>query len=205
MNKFKMIHYNILRYVYIPESIKNIDEKKLLHISDTPICFFYSLKRLISELSPNVIIHTGDLVDDIKLGIYNNLLPKYEYHVKNIISILESSSASHIYICVGNHDNINSIRKYSKKSIIIEKLQTVELFDTDASLSHYPYEIIKNPSDFNFFGHDISLGSDIVKDKAYLNGISSINILTEKTKKIFYLPYPHGVDDSRLMKRKIGL
>lgn len=205
MKRFKMIYYNLLGHVYIPDNIKNTDEKKLLHISDTPINFFYALKHLIIELSPAIIIHTGDLVDNIKLGIYKGFAPKYDYHVKSIINILESSSAEYIYICVGNHDNSDIIKKYSKKSIIIDNTKIIDVFDTHATLSHYPYEIIKNPSNYNFFGHDISLGNDIINGKAYLNGVSSINILTEKTKKLFYLPYPYGVNDSRLMKGKIGL
>lgn len=205
MKRFKMIYYNLLGQVYIPDNIKNNDEKKLLHISDTPINFFYALKHLITELSPEIIIHTGDLVDNIKLGIYKGFAPKYDYHVKSIINILESSSASYIYICVGNHDDSDIIKKYCKRSTIIDNTKIIDIFDTNATLSHYPYEIIKSPSNYNFFGHDISLGSDIIKGKAYLNGVSSINILTEKTKKLFYLPYPYGVDDSRLMKGKIGL
>lgn len=205
MIRFKMIYYNLIGQVYIPDNIKNNDEKKLLHISDTPINFFYALKRLITELSPEIIIHTGDLVDNIKLGIYKGFASKYDYHVQSIINILESSSAAYIYICVGNHDDYSIIKKYCKRSIVIDNTKIVSIFDTHATLSHYPYEIIKNPSDYNFFGHDISLGNDIIKGKAYLNGVSSINILTEKTKKLYYLPYPSAVDDSRLMKGKIGL
>lgn len=205
MNTFKMIFYNLMGHTYIPKNIKNINEKKLLHISDTPIIFFRELRRLIANLSPDIIVHTGDLVDDIKLGIYNRFLSKYEYHVKSLINILESSSASSIYICVGNHDNVHIIKKYSKRSIIIDDIKKVYIFGDTASISHYPFKIIKNPSTYNFFGHDKSIGNDIVKDKIYLNGINSINILTEKTKRIFYLSYPYGIDDSRLMKRKIGL
>lgn len=205
MNKFLIIYYNLLGGVYIPNNLKNTNEKKLLHISDTPTCFFFTLKRIIKKISPEIIIHTGDLVDDIKLEIYKNSLTKYEYHAKKIINILESSNAKHIYICIGNHDNIDIIKKYSKRSIIIERMGVIDLFNTTASISHFPYEIIKNPSAYNFFGHDITLGSDIVKNRIYLNGINSINIITKDTKKIYYLPYPTIVDDSRLMKRKIGL
>ncbi|NLN49193.1 MAG: hypothetical protein GX154_08970 [Clostridiales bacterium] len=205
MNKFLMMYYNLLGAVYIPKVLKNNPEKKLLHVSDTPMCFFAPLKKVIKTISPQIIIHTGDLVDDVKLEIYKNSISKYEYHVKNIISILESSDAQYIYICIGNHDNAEIIKKYCKKSIIIEKMREIDIFDAKASVSHFPYEIIKRPSTYNFFGHDITLKSDIVNNKIYLNGINSINIVTKDTKKIFYLPYPFIVDESRLLKRKIGL
>lgn len=205
MKKFLLIYYSLLGRIYIPKSLKNTEEEKLLHISDTPICFFYPLEHLLKKISPEVIIHTGDLVDDVKLEIYKNSLSKYEYHAKKIISILESSNAKKIYICIGNHDNINIVKKHCKRSIIIEKFEIINVFDTTATISHFPYEIIKNPSTYNFFGHDITLRSDIVKNRAYFNGIKSINIITKESKKIFYLTYPITVDESRLLKRKIGL
>lgn len=201
----KMLYYNMMGYVHVPDSIKSIKEKKLLHISDTPVIFNSGLIKLLKDLSPDIIIHTGDMVDNIKLEIYKYQLPKYELHLKSIMDILESSEAEDIYICAGNHDNIELMRKYSKRSIIIEESLNIEIFNVKAALSHFPYKIIQKPADYNFFGHDISLGNDIVNNKVYLNGITNINILTSETKRLFYLPYPYGIDEARLMKKKIGL
>jgi len=194
-----------MSYIYIPERIRSIKEKKLLHISDTPVIFFDALKKLLNDLSPHIIIHTGDMVDNIKLGIYKHMLPKYEQHLKNIISILENSSAEKIYICAGNHDNVEAIKRHAKRSNIIEECSKIEVFNKKATLSHYPMKVVEKPSDYNFFGHDISLINDMINDKIYLNGVSSINILTSETNRLFYLPYPKIVDDARLMKGKIGL
>ena len=205
MNKFKVLLYNIIGLTYIPESIVSIQESKLLHISDTPVIFFHQLKRIIKKLSPQIIIHTGDLVDDIKIGIYKNFLPKYEYHVKSIINILESSSASTVYISIGNHDNKDVIKKYAKRSVIIDDILKTQIFGASASISHYPMKIAKDPSRYNFFGHDITIRNDIVKNRVYLNGISSLNIITKDTRRVFHIPYPNNIDDSRLLKRKIGL
>ncbi|MCQ1530559.1 metallophosphoesterase [Lutispora saccharofermentans] len=203
--RFKLIYYNLMGYVYVPDSIKNIKERKLLHISDTPVIFFSALGKLLKELSPDIIIHTGDMVDNIKLEMYKERLPKYEYHLKSIMDMLESSNAKELYICAGNHDNIELLRKYAKKSTIIEEHCHIEIFNAKVALSHYPYKIVQNPADYNFFGHDISIGNDMVNNRIYLNGISTINILTEKTKRLFYLQYPYGTNESRLMKGKIGL
>jgi len=203
--KLKILYYGIMSYIYVPERIKNIQEKKLLHISDTPTIFFDTLKKLLNDLSPHIIIHTGDMVDNIKLEIYKHLLPKYEQHLKNIVDILENSSAEKIYICAGNHDNIEVIRKYIKRSSIVEECSKIEIFDKQATLSHYPMKVVENPSDYNFFGHDISLKNDMINNKVYLNGVSTINILTSETNRLFHLPYPKFVDDARLMKGKIGL
>lgn len=192
-------------YVFIPERIRNIKEKKLLHISDTPTIFFDALKKLLNDLSPHIIIHTGDMVDNIKLEKYSYLLPKYEQHLKSIIDIIENSSAEKIYVCAGNHDNVEIMRKHLTRSIIIEDCSKVEVFNKQATLSHYPMKVVENSSDYNFFGHDISLRNDMINNKVYLNGISTINILTSETNRLFYLPYPKAIDDARLMKGKIGL
>ena len=203
--RLKMLYCNIMGYVYVPSIVKNIKEETLLHISDTPVLFYNVLRRLLKELSPSIIIHTGDLVDNIKLEIYKGQLSRYEYHLKSLMHILEASDAKDIYICTGNHDDQDLMRKYSKRSIIIEESLSIEIFNATATLSHFPYKIMESPADYNFFGHDISLGNDMINNKAYLNGIQSINILTNETKRLFYLSYPHGINDERLMKRKIGL
>lgn len=203
--KLKMIFSGVMGSVYVPDSIKDINEKKLLHISDTPTIFFGALKKLLSEVSPNIIIHTGDMVDNIKLGLCKEQLPRYDHNLKIIMNILESSGAEKIYICEGNHDNIDIMHKYAGRSTIIQGLSNIEIFNVKSALSHYPYKIIQDPADYNFFGHDISLGNGIIDDKIYLNGISTINILTENSKKLFHLKYPHSIDEARLMKRKIGL
>ena len=39
----------------------------ILHISDTPSTMFPYLRRAIRRLRPAWVVHTGDLVDDIKL------------------------------------------------------------------------------------------------------------------------------------------
>ena len=203
--RLKMIYCSIMSYVYVPYSIKNIREKKLLHISDTPVLFYNVLSRLLKELSPSIIIHTGDLVDNIKIGIYKGQLPRYEYHLKSIMHILEASDAEQIYICAGNHDDKDLMRKYSKRSSIIDESSSIEIFNMRATLSHFPYKIMESPAAYNFFGHDISIGNDMINNKVYLNGIQSINILTDETKRLFCLPYPYGINDERLMKKKIGL
>jgi len=203
--KLKFLFHRIMGYVYVPDLIKNINEKKLVHISDTPVIFYDAMKKLLKDISPHIIIHTGDMVDNIKIGIYKEQLPKYENHVRKIIDILESSSAEDIYICIGNHDDYELVHKFAKKSIIIECSTCVNIFNAKATISHYPLEIIKNPSDYNFFGHDISLGNDMVNNRIYLNGVLSINILTSETKKLFHLPYPIGINDARLLKGRIGL
>ncbi|MDK2934884.1 MAG: hypothetical protein PWP27_2694 [Clostridiales bacterium] len=199
----KKLHY-ILGNVYIPKHILACEERILLHVSDTPAIFFSALNKLVKELCPKYIIHSGDLVDNIKLERYPNKIHEYKKKVRTIVQILENSTAKDVYIALGNHDHKDIVQKVVTRSVIIEKSKKIRIDDLDITVSHYLSEVIKNASKYNFFGHDITLGSKMDHGNIYLNGITSINLIALESKQIFALPYPYGIDDSRLCRSKIG-
>jgi predicted MPP superfamily phosphohydrolase len=203
-NVFALL-YKITGSVYIPSELKSQSERLILHISDTPICFFSPLETLLKRLKPDYIIHTGDLVDNLKLQFSENLLSRYERSLKTIMTIMESSSAKQIYIVPGNHDRVNIIENFSTRSIIKESTSNINIEGIDIRIGHYAKEILSDSQEINLFGHDLSLCSSNLENKLYLNGISSINIITTKSRRIFKLLYPFGTDDMRLKRGKIGL
>lgn len=205
MEKWKVIFYRAIGLVHIPEHIKNRKEEIILHISDTPYSFFYSLKKLIQKIKPEYIIHTGDLVDNIKLQFYQYSLFRYTKNLKTLVDIFENSSAKKIYISLGNHDKKEAVQGLSKRVTIIEKSDNIRIGDLNLRISHYSNEIISNPLEYNLFGHDLSIKNKIDNGKIYLNGIESINIININTGDITKLPYPFGIDDDRLGKGNIGL
>ncbi|RKD23605.1 Calcineurin-like phosphoesterase [Caminicella sporogenes DSM 14501] len=202
--RFKEFFYYLFGGIYIPKELVNTREKILLHISDTPAMLYRGLDKFIRELRPNYIVHTGDIVDNIKLEIYPNKICEYRKNLKKIIDILESSRAEKIYISLGNHDNKEVVNSLIKRSIIIEKSDIINIEGIEIKVSHFPDEILKDSRKYNLFGHDLTLKTKIKDEKVYLNGISSINVLLFKSEKIFTLPYPFGTDDSRLCKGKTG-
>ncbi|QXM06299.1 metallophosphoesterase family protein [Crassaminicella indica] len=204
MINFKKLFYYLIGSVYIPEELFNSNEKILLHISDTPSNFFSVLNYLLSKLKPTYIVHTGDLVDNIKLEIYPYRLDDYIKKVNRIIEILENSSAKNIYLALGNHDNKKVVNNITKRSHIIEKSGIINIEDIEIKISHFPNEIKNSTTQYNLFGHDLTINSKIEDEKIYLNGILSINIILLESKKLFTLPYPYGTDDSRLGRFRIG-
>jgi len=203
MEKIKLNLCWIFGRVYIPNNISGNTEKKILHISDTPLIFFSALEKLIKNTKPDYIIHTGDLVDNIKLSISPTKITEYEKGVKTLI--LESSSAQDIYITLGNHDNKEIVQNLSRRCILIEKSRIITIDSLQLKISHYAQEILKEPVKYNLFGHDVLINTKIENGKIFLNGIQSINIITTTTKQIFTLPYPLGTNDSRLGKFKFGM
>ncbi|SHK57266.1 metallophosphoesterase [Tepidibacter formicigenes] len=205
MENFKITLYRAIGFVYIPKCLKDRKGEVILHISDTPYSFFYPLKKVIKKLKPDYIIHTGDLVDNIKLEFCHYSLYTYTKRLRILVDILENSKAKKIYVCVGNHDEKETIKKLSKRIHIVEKSKNIKIKNLNLRISHYSDEIIKNPLEYNLFGHDLSIKNKIDKERVYLNGIESINIIDVDNGEVTNLPYPFGLDDERLGKGKVGL
>lgn len=202
---WKKIFYPILGYVHVPDKILKSKEKKLLHISDTPTSFYNPLRKLIKELQPEYIVHTGDLVDNIKLQFYPALLKEYAESIKVLTEILEDNDAKKIVVALGNHDHKDTLLQFSSRIEMIHRVSTLEIENLSFCISHYSKEVLKNPADFNLFGHDLDLKNDVLEDKIFLNGISYINIIGLETKKIYCLSYPWGTNDMRLSRRRLRL
>ncbi|MFZ5351619.1 MAG: metallophosphoesterase [Bacillota bacterium] len=204
MNKIKALLYYMAGRV--PIDNKNILKgSTLLHISDTPASFFGELARLIKILQPDFIVHTGDMVDNIKLELFPGSLWRYEREVKRLIYMLEQSEAERIYIALGNHDNEEIVRRYSNRSHIITSAETVKIEDIKFCIAHYPDEVLSQPGEINLYGHNLSLKSGYSEGRLCLNGITGINLIELNTRKYHSFPYPLGTDDQRLCRSKIGL
>lgn len=205
MEKFMANLFFTFGSIYLSNGLLQNNEPKILHISDTPTVFYPALAKLINKLNPQYIIHTGDLVDNIKLCIYPNKLDQYQNGVASLINIMEKSYAEKIYITLGNHDHFPSIENCARKSIVIPDKCTLKIEDTTIKISHYHQDLINSTAKYNLFGHDVTLRNKLVEGRFFLNGIESINIITLYSGQVFTLPYPFGTNDARLCKFKIGI
>ena len=115
MINLKKLYCYFSGQVYIDPQLKRIKGKTLLHITDTPKSIFPALSRLIRELNPNYIVHTGDLVDNIKLGLLPGSIYRYTRDVAPLIDLLEASPAEKIFIAIGNHDNLKVVQDIAKR------------------------------------------------------------------------------------------
>lgn len=199
---------NILSYlagrIHIPKEETHGHGPRLLHISDTPSLFFSELSRVIKIIQPDYIIHTGDLVDDIKLQLYPGAIRYYERQVLELLKTLNQSSAKEVYIALGNHDSADYINKQNNRIKIVEDYGLVEIEGIKIAFSHYAKQIINLSADLYLFGHDLTTSSKHEEDRVLLNGITSLNVVELHTMDIKYYDYPWGIDDSRLNKRRIG-
>ncbi|MHB1393882.1 MAG: metallophosphoesterase [Clostridia bacterium] len=196
MINFKEFIYNVIGKLYIPPELSELTEKRLLHVSDTPVCFYPDLKILIDRLKPDYIVHTGDMADNIKLALYPTSIYEHEKWIKRLTVILETSGAE-IILALGNHDNSEIASKYFTRNRIIKEAETVEIENLSFRISHMPQGVLDNPAEYNLFGHDLTLKSGCIDDKLYFNGISYINIIGLESGECTTLCYPSSIDDAR--------
>ncbi|MCT4593305.1 MAG: metallophosphoesterase [Anaeromicrobium sp.] len=204
MINIKKIFSHIIGNIYIPKDILHINDPILLHISDTPTILYGPIKKLIHEINPTYIVHTGDLVDNIKLEFYPSKIDSYSSSLPRLIEILESSKAKEIYIGLGNHDKKEVVQDLCNRSILIDSCSKVNIGGISMNISHYPNKVTLDPGTFNLFGHNVDMKTHKKNGNIFLNGITGINIINLNNLDIHILSYPWGTDDVRMRKSRIG-
>jgi predicted phosphodiesterase len=189
--------------VTIPKMVLDRNEHILLHISDTPSNFYGGLKKLIKQISPEYIIHTGDFVDDVKLEIRPYKLWLYKKKAIKLLKILEASDAQEIHIVLGNHDDRDVLMLHAVQSKISE-IKSLIIENQSFNISHYSHARFEEPASFHLFGHDLSMESSFDSQCWHLNGISAINIIFLDSGAVITLPYPYGTDSARQKNTHIG-
>jgi len=188
---------------YIPPEIKSEKGPILLHISDTPEESYQYIMKAINNINPQYIVHTGDIVDNIKLETNYKYLPLYERGLKKFIDCIEGHNSVPYYV-MGNHDDIDSVIKFSNKGIILRK-GVIEIEGYSFYVSH-EYEKSNSKTDYCLFGHSFDPVHHKEEDKVVLNGLLNMNAIALSTGRIYKIEYPLGINYYRKMERgSIGL
>nr|WP_238480693.1 metallophosphoesterase [Desulforadius tongensis] len=176
-------------------------DKKILHISDTPTVLYPAIKSLVASLNPEVIIHTGDLADDIKLEHNPHHMPAYDRAVGPFIKMMEQSPAGRVYIVPGNHDNREVINRHISRAGLLEEGQIITVENLKIGLAH---SVKKLPAgtQFNLYGHNFKPPREFEEGVVYLNGIKSVNIILIPSDEVVKIPYPWATNHHRKMSDK---
>lgn len=195
----------LFNYPSISEDfLKDIKRPVLLHISDTPVDSYNYIFKIINILKPEYIVHTGDMADNIKLGIYKDKINYYYIGVKKLIEGLEKNEFSEIYYVLGNHDDYDIVRQLTKRGTILEE-SILTINGCSLEVGHYFKKYIYK-ADFNLFGHSLEPGHYAKRGVIGLNGVLNINVIDLSNKEVFHLEYPKGTNQSRgLELKRIGL
>lgn len=205
MNRFIAGALRVIGALYIPDELTGRPGEFLVHVSDTPSSFFPDLSRIVNKLQPAWVVHTGDLVDQLKLGLYPSLLGSYREKIPRLSAILDRGSRKGDFqtiISLGNHDDPPTVEEFFPHCHIIEKVSSFSVAGWSFTASHYSRLLEGKSSTIGLFGHDTTDPQGAILG---LNGIKNINIFSIKTGDVYQIPYPGYIDDQRQMKRKVGL
>lgn len=177
------------------------DPPVILHISDTPWTIFPFVERLVRRFHPTWIIHTGDLVDGAKVGLFPQAEGLYRKRVSRIVRAVERHEAS-VFLVMGNHDVPDAVRETVRNSEVIEGVANLELGGLPVRVSHFPDLILEAPAAFNLFGHNLELRSGKHEGKVFLNGLEHAHLIYPASGRIRSIRYPWGTNDARLLRRR---
>ena len=142
---------DFFRPIRLPERVLNRNEEKILHIGDIPEWGYPYIKRMIRAIKPDVLVHTGDLVDNFKAGRLEEHIPKYKKRVPGIIRFMEKH-AKEVYIVPGNNDIPDYVQSLVTKSKVIPANTVVEIKGISCLLCHWVAKI-DGEAEFYLYGH----------------------------------------------------
>ncbi len=191
--------------IYVPKALLEAKGELLVHISDTPLMSYDAIRTLLETLNPRWIIHTGDLVDNVKLELSYSKIDLYKRHIVRLTRMLEKTN-SEVYISLGNHDHYDTLMALNPPFHICKKAELITIGDFNIAYSHY-IELLKPfDADIYLFGHNKYQKTEVnVNGKLYLNGLEQITVMDITNRQYFFLKYPIGTDDSRLLRMRIGI
>lgn len=130
--------------------------EKVLHIGDTHSGNYGYYKALIAGIKPDVIIHTGDLVDELKAGRIENARPYWKTSAKTILKIMKEAGAR-VIIVAGNNDLEEELKAYATKAEIVPRNTVLELSGRKVLLCHELNRMDENAgADVFLYGHGLT-------------------------------------------------
>lgn len=140
--------------IVIPEVVRDIKGKRILHIGDTEARCYPFLKKLIGKLKPDIIIHTGDLADEVKVGRIPGTKNEYISKIKVLLEILRQSSAD-IIIVPGNNDLENDIKMLLPTAMVVPVNSVVDIDGVECRVGHQVHKMTFDKK-WHFYGHGLT-------------------------------------------------
>ncbi len=202
-----MVYHTVVRAVSAARRLlfPELPQGWLLHLSDTPSTTFRFLRRLLHRTHPAVIVHTGDLVDDIKLELRPRERGPYARQLARLLPLLESSGAE-VHLTLGNHDHEETVRSLCSRAQV--HLREVTLVWGGGILrgAHWAEVALAAPASCYLFGHDLSRKSSAPGDPVrLLNGLQHIHLISPSGAEVLKLRWPWGTEDARLLRHRCGI
>ncbi len=178
----------------------------ILHISDTPSIMFPYLRRALMRLRPAWVVHTGDLVDDIKLEQRPGMLDLYRKKVAMLIKLFAEENCGAILL-TGNHDNLTTLLEMTSDSAIQVWSRPGRFYIGSFCFraGHTFEDVVTNAGEYNLYGHNLEHLTFIDdRGRFFLNGLEEMHLIHMETGDVIPIKYPPGTNDARLDRKRIS-
>jgi predicted phosphodiesterase len=188
----------LVKLGFLPEKMDG--RGKILHISDTPTNMYGYLARTLRRIDPSVAVHTGDLADDVKLGLYPSEAGRYAAAARRLLNILAAPHRK-VILVLGNHDSADLLPPLPSGCVVYDGAAEIELFGADFRIAHHVEKIMEKPVQYNLYGHNLSRRSFVDGEGRYFfNGLELMRLIDPVAGEIKTLVYPRGAADARMMR-----
>ncbi|MFP4066673.1 MAG: metallophosphoesterase [Spirochaetaceae bacterium] len=203
--RFRHTLLGLVNRPYLSAALAGARRPLIVHISDTPRMSYPFVLRIARQLRPEYLIHTGDVVDDIKLENRPQEIRAYSREVAGFLSRLEATPVGAIYLVPGNHDAPGVLEDNSSRAVTVPEGAKLHIAGLSVSVSHH-YDVNIGDGDFYLYGHTPSPAHHRRGRTECLNGIAGVTVIEVPSRTLHILPYPAGTDDVRkLLLPKPGL
>lgn len=162
-------------HIELPDELKETTQKKLLHIGDTYSVTYPYYKQLIQEIKPDIIVHTGDTADEVKVGRIPETKEEYLTKVQVLLDILKESG-SKVYWIPGNNDLPEEIAKRAPFIEIVQPDTVLEIEGIKICVTHSKEQITQKASVY-LYGHGRRAENGKVEQKSAGNQALCLNSL----------------------------
>ena len=177
----------------IPEEAESIKGKKLLHIGDTDSRLYPYYKKLIETVKPDIILHTGDMADEVKVGRIPETRFEYLRKIEKIIGYMRASGAR-VIIVPGNNDLPDEIKKIAPDMEVYHRNSVIVLDGEECRIGHQVMNMTFDKK-WHFYGHGFtgeewSYEKNVPGEECRFNACLGSFICSISENKFYMLPIP---------------
>lgn len=176
--------------IEIPAQLRHEKGLKILHIGDTHSAYYPLCKQVIRLVQPDIIIHTGDSADEMKVGWNHAVRDSYLEKVRVLMDILKESGST-VYWNTGNNDLPEEVAKMAPFVHIVEPDTVLQIGGYDICLTHSREQITKE-ADIYLYGHSTRAESfeEEFGTTWHLNSLWSFHVCVLPQKTLYRIRRP---------------
>ncbi len=124
----------------------------LLHIGDTFSGKYAYFRALMQLVRPEILVHTGDMVDEVKVGRIPGTRYEYLYKLRFLLQDMAACGAEKIYVTAGNNDLPEEICRLCPTLTLLPENTVIQAGSFTFRIGHdgarFPAD-----TDFTLYGH----------------------------------------------------